>query len=106
MRAVLIILGQSRIQVVLEFVDRGIHRFAKGGSVELVEQRLMKPFDDAVGLRTLGLGSGVINVLNRQVQRVFLAFRVAAIIQCLDRSKYAAGGFPAHRIKHQLLGFV
>jgi hypothetical protein len=41
----------------------------------------MKPLDDAVGLRALGLGAGVVDVLHRQIELVFVALGVTAILR-------------------------
>ena len=38
----------------------------------------MEAFTDAVRLRALGLGAGVIDVLDRQIQLILVRFRVAA----------------------------
>ncbi len=38
----------------------------------------MEAFTDAVFLRALGLGARVIDVLDREIQLVFVPFRVAA----------------------------
>src|SRR5512133_1153977 len=55
-----------------------IHLFAKRNTIELVERGLVEPFTDAVRLRALGLGARVIDVLNREIQLVFVPFGVAA----------------------------
>ena len=39
----------------------------------------MEPFADAVGLRALGLGARVIDVLDRQIEFVVVSFGIAAI---------------------------
>jgi hypothetical protein len=43
----------------LELIERSVNLFAKGHSVELIEHGLVKPFTDAIGLETLGLGPSV-----------------------------------------------
>ena len=40
----------------------------------------MEALTDAVGLRALGLGARVIDVLHREVELVFVALRVAAVL--------------------------
>ncbi len=40
----------------------------------------MKPLTDAVGLGMVGLGPGVINVLNSQIELVSVVFRLATVL--------------------------
>ena len=40
---------------------------------ELVEDDLVKPFTDAVGLGALDLGPGVVDIFHRQVQLILVA---------------------------------
>ena len=39
----------------------------------------MEAFADAVGLRMVGLGSGMLNVIQRQIELVIVILRLAAI---------------------------
>jgi hypothetical protein len=48
----------------------------------------VKPLTDPVGLRTLGFGSRVIDILQRQVQLVLMMLRIAANTPCPDRSTF------------------
>src|SRR3954468_18342273 len=67
------------IEIGLQFIDRTIHLFSKRDAVELVQHGLVEALADAVGLRTFGLGAGVIDVLDRQVELVFVSLGVAAV---------------------------
>ena len=80
MRTLLIVLANPQIKIGLQFIDRTIHLFAEGDTVELVEHRSVEALTDAVGLRALGLGARVIDVLHREVELVFVALRVAAVL--------------------------
>ena len=51
----------------IDWVDDA-HLFAERDTVELVEHGLVEAFTDAVGLRALGLGARVIDVLDRKVE--------------------------------------
>ena len=62
----LIVLADPQIQIGLQLVDRTIHLFAERDTVEFIEHGLVEPLTDAVGLRALGLGARVIDVLDRQ----------------------------------------
>ena len=75
----LIILGHPDIEILLQFADRRIDLLAEGDAVELVEHGLVKPFDDAIGLRAPGLGAGMVDVLDSKVELVFVAVVGAAI---------------------------
>ena len=67
------------IQIGLQLGDGVVDLLAEGDPVELVQHGLVEPLDDAVGLRALGLGAGMIHVLDRQVELVFVMFGIAAI---------------------------
>jgi len=58
----------------------GHGRAPEGDPVKLVEHGLVEALDDGVGLRALGLGAGVIDVLHRQVQLVLVALGYAAVL--------------------------
>jgi hypothetical protein len=66
----LVVLLDPEIQVALQLLDGAIDFFAEGHPVELVEDGLVEPLDDAVGLRALGLGSAVIDVLDGESELV------------------------------------
>jgi hypothetical protein len=68
------------IQVGLQLVDRTVHLFAERHTIEFVEHGLVEPFTDAVGLRALGLGARVIDVLDREIELVLVPFGIAAIL--------------------------
>ena len=70
------------------FADRRMDILAKGNAVELVEHGLFVSFDDAVGLRALGPGSGMVHILDGDIEFAFGMLGIAAII-------YAAIGQPA-----------
>src|SRR5690242_11144484 len=76
----LIVLMDPQIEIGLQLVDRTIHLFAERDTVELVEHRFVEALADAVGLRALGLGPRVIEVLDRKVKLVFVSLRVATIL--------------------------
>jgi hypothetical protein len=73
MRPDLVELAHPEIEVDLKVVDCGVDLLAEGYAVKLVKHGLVEAFDDAVGLRAPGLGSGVIDVLDRQIEFVFVA---------------------------------
>jgi hypothetical protein len=51
------------IQIGLQLFDRFVELLSKRHAVKLVGHRFMKPLTDPVGLRTLGLGACVIDIL-------------------------------------------
>ena len=75
----LVVVFDPAIQIGLQLVDRTIHLLAESDTVKLVEHGLVEAFADSVGLRALGLGPRVIDVLNRKVELKFVPLRVAAI---------------------------
>jgi hypothetical protein len=54
--------------------------FAERDTVELVEHRFVEALADAVGLRALGLGARMIDVLDGEVELVFVSFGIAAVL--------------------------
>src|SRR6266567_3652449 len=76
----LIVFRDPGIQVSLQLVDRTVHLFAERDTIEFVEHGLVEAFTDAVGLRALGLGARVIDVLDRKIELVLVPFGIAAIL--------------------------
>src|SRR3954470_24496759 len=75
-----VVLTDPCIEIDLQFVDRTIHLLAERDTIELVQHGLVEALADAVGLRTLGLGAGLIDVLDRKIELVFVPLRVAAVL--------------------------
>jgi hypothetical protein len=73
-----VVVGYPGIEIGLQFLDAAIDLLAEGDAVELVEHGAMEPLADAVGLRALGLGFCVIDVLDRQVELGFVPLWAAA----------------------------
>ena len=61
---------QPLIHIGLQLFDRFVQLLPKRHSIELVEDGLVKPFTDPVGLGALCLGARMINILQRQIQLV------------------------------------
>jgi len=60
--------------------------------------------EDAVGLRALGLGAGMIDVLEREEEFVLVVFGIAAMFRALPRgsrhsftSRHRSRGSPGHQ---------
>ena len=66
----LVIIANPRIETELQFIDRTIHLLAERDTVELVEHGLVEALADAVGLRALGLGAAVVDVLDCEIELV------------------------------------
>src|SRR5215212_1137019 len=79
MRPALVVLGDPSIEIGLQLVDRAVDLLAERHPIELVEHGAMETLADAVGLRALGLGAGVVDVLDRQVELVFVAVAAAEL---------------------------
>lgn len=79
MLSFIVVLLEPRIKVRLQGRDRVVDLLAEDDAIELVEHGLVQPFDDPVGLRRLGLCSGVVDVLQGQIQLVFVMLGVAAV---------------------------
>src|ERR1700730_14337975 len=80
MRSQFIVLPEPAIEVGLQLFDAGVDLAAKRHHVKLIEHGPVEALDDAIGLGAFDLGAGVIDVLHRQVQLIFVAFAGAAIL--------------------------
>ena len=66
----LVVVFDPAIQIGLQLVDRTIHLLAESDTVKLVEHGLVEAFADSVGLRALGLGPRMIDVLDGEIELV------------------------------------
>ena len=64
------------VVVVLEDSVREPVLAQEGDAVELVQDGLVEALADAVGLRALGLGAGMVDVVDRQVEFILVALRL------------------------------
>src|ERR1700759_516985 len=80
MRALFVVAGNPDIEVGLQLLDPAVDPLAERDLVELVEYRLVEALADAVGLRPKGLGPGVVDILDREVEFVFRGLRGATIL--------------------------
>ena len=85
MGSLLVVASDPGVQIDLQFGDRAVDALSEGDPVELVQHRLVEALDDSIRLRVLGLGTGVIHVLNGQVQLVLVMLGVAAILRAAVR---------------------
>ena len=81
MRPFLIVTLDPAIKIDLEIDDRSIDLLSEGDAVELIEHRLVEPLDDAIRLRALGLGARMVNILECQVELVFVMLGIATIFR-------------------------
>ena len=65
MRSFFIVQLNPRVQIALKFLECFVDLFTKRDSVELIEHRLVKALTDPIGLGTLGLGTGVVDIFHR-----------------------------------------
>ena len=80
MCARLVVFGHPGIKVALQLLDRLVDPLAEGDAIEFIEHSLMKALTNSIGLWASCLGTGVINVLDRQVEFVLMMLGVAAIV--------------------------
>lgn len=64
--ALLVLGSHPSIQIGLQHLHRVVEAIAEGDAVEHVEQRLVEPLGDAVGLRVLHLGAGAVDALHSE----------------------------------------
>ena len=79
------------IEIGLQLGDAVVELLAEGNPVELVQHGLVEALANAIGLRALGLGAAVVDILDGQVELVLVPLRVAAVFAA------AIGQHPAQR---------
>jgi hypothetical protein len=79
MRSPIVIFDQPGIEIGLQLVDAAIDLFAERDPIELIQDGAMEALTDAVGLRALGLGAAVIDVLDREVELIVMALSAAKL---------------------------
>src|SRR5512134_3399781 len=77
MRAVFVVPSDPSIEIGLQFLDRAIDLLAERHAVELIQHRPVEALANAIGLWALRLGPAVIDVLDGQVQLVFVTLAAA-----------------------------
>ena len=74
-----VVILQPEIEVGLQLLKRRVERLAESRRVELILQGLVEALTDAVGLRMAGLRAAVIDILDGQVQLIFVMFARPAV---------------------------
>src|SRR6516162_4450587 len=77
MGPLLVVLGNPSIKVGLQLVDRAVDLFPEHHPVELIQDGAMEALTNSIRLRALGLGTAVINVLDGEIELIFVALGAA-----------------------------
>ena len=85
MRARFVVLLHPNIEIILQLVDGSIDLLAERHTIELIEHGSMEALADSVGLRALGLGAGVIDILDGEIELVVVMLGVAALLRAAIR---------------------
>ena len=80
MRTRFVVLLHPNFEIGLQPVDGPINFLAERHAIELVEHGSMEALADSIRLRALGLGAGVIDVLDGEIELVVVMLGVAAIL--------------------------
>jgi hypothetical protein len=78
--ALFLILSQPPLQICLEFFSTSIELLAEHKAIELSQEGLVEAFADAIGLRALPLGAGMVDMLDRQIQLVLLGVQAPTVL--------------------------
>ena len=73
MRSDLVVVDQPGIEIGLQLVDHTIDLFAERDPIELVQDGAVKALADSIRLWALGLSAAVVDVLDREIELVFVA---------------------------------
>src|SRR5215468_6986101 len=79
MGPVLVVLGDPRIKVGLQLVNGAVDLFAERHPIELIQHGAMEALADSIRLWPLGFGTAVIDVLDGEVELVFMALGAAKL---------------------------
>src|SRR5499425_1922257 len=79
MRPQMVVLDQPGIEVSLQLVDAAVDLLAERDPIELIQYGAMEALTDSIGLRALRLGAAVIDVLDCEVELVFVALGPAKL---------------------------
>jgi len=79
MQSALIVVDEPSVEVGLQLVDRVIDLLAERDPVKLVQDGAVEALADSVCLWALGLCATVIDVLNREIELVFMALGAAKL---------------------------
>jgi hypothetical protein len=85
MRPLLVVAGEPGIEIGLQLLDHAIDLLAKRHPVERVEHGAMEALADSIGLRALRLGARVVDVLDREIELIFVAL-AAEVALCAPGS--------------------
>jgi hypothetical protein len=79
MGALLVVVDDPSIEIGLQLVDCAVDLLAERHAVELVEHGAVEALADAVVLRAFRFGAAVVDILDRQVELVFMALAAAEL---------------------------
>src|SRR5215813_11214974 len=77
MWSTIIVFNQPGIEIGLQLVDRVIDLLAECDPVKLIQHSAMEALADSIRLWALGLGAAVVDVLNREIELLFMAVGAA-----------------------------
>lgn len=86
MGSVFVVFFDPGIEIELQLLQRSIDLLAERDPVELIQHRLVKPLADPIGLGMPGLGACVMDILDRQIEFIFMALGRPRSTRSLDRS--------------------
>jgi hypothetical protein len=72
------------VEIGLQLFDRAVELFSERNAVELVQHGFVEALDDAIGLRAFGFGAGVVDILDAEIEFVFVPLGIAAIFGSAD----------------------
>src|SRR5262247_1451412 len=78
-RPQMVVFDQPGIEISLQLVDAAVDLLAERDTIELIQYSAMEALTDSVRLRALGLGAAMIDVLDGEVELVFVALSAAEL---------------------------
>lgn len=81
MGALMIVKMHPTVKVLLQCLNRTVHLFAERDLIELLFDRAVEPLTNPVGLWAASFCARVVDVLQRQIQLVFMMLQPTTILR-------------------------
>ena len=99
----MVVFDQPGVEIGLQLVDRVIDLFAERDPVKLIQDGAMEALADAIGLRALSLCAAVIDVLNGEIELVFMALGAAKFSAAIGQHSRQADGVLVIKRHHPVI---
>lgn len=93
MGPLVVVVRQPRVEISLQLLQGPIDLLPEGHAIQLVQHGLVESLADPVRLGMPGLRTGMINVLDREIQFILVSFGCPAVLRAAIREHSIQGDF-------------